>query len=245
MKTRGVTFWEVLAVLVIVAVTAAILFPVFAKARTRGGPSCASNQKQLWLGVLQYAQDNDENYPNISDKPGSTNTWRSAIFPYVKSKRPYQCRDKQDEDIAPDGFNRSYAANYSGNYSGSLADQGQGAFAGPGSLPINIGDLTTPSTLIMLCEINRSNAPEFNIDDATRFGPAKHVLWAGHTGGGNYCFADGHVKYLKPNSTNYDAADRKGYMRHWTLWYRDGTKRLSSAGIAILAEAEKRGADRP
>lgn len=241
MKTRGFTLWELLFVIALVAIIAAILFPVFAKVHpSHRLISCASNEKQLGLAILQYVQDNDENFPNIADKPGGTTTWRTAIFPYIKSKWLYQCPDKQDKDIGPDGFNRSYAANYSGNYNGGTIDQGRGAFAGSGSKPISWNGLKTPALLIVLCEVNSSNAPEFNIDDALRFGLAKHILWAGHNGGGNYLFADGHVKYLKPNNTNYDANDLKGHRRHWNLWYRDHTKPLSANGLAVLRETQAR-----
>ena len=48
----------------IIAILAAILFPVFAKAREKARQSsCLSNVKQIMLGVLQYSQDYDECLP--------------------------------------------------------------------------------------------------------------------------------------------------------------------------------------
>jgi len=45
-------------VIAIIAILAAILFPVFAKAREKARQSsCMSNLKQIGLAVLQYAQD--------------------------------------------------------------------------------------------------------------------------------------------------------------------------------------------
>ena len=47
----------------IIAILAAILFPVFARAREDARrSSCQSNLKQIGLGQLQYAQDFDEKY---------------------------------------------------------------------------------------------------------------------------------------------------------------------------------------
>jgi len=58
---RAFTLIELLVVVAIVALLAAILFPVFAQARERGRQiACASNLKQLALAWQMYAQDYDE-----------------------------------------------------------------------------------------------------------------------------------------------------------------------------------------
>jgi prepilin-type N-terminal cleavage/methylation domain-containing protein/prepilin-type processing-associated H-X9-DG protein len=118
-ETRGFTLIELLVVIAIIAILAAILFPVFAKAREKARQiTCASNLKQMGLGLLQYAQDNDETYPLDWFSPQSTppNTngicagmtdaagvqdglgcykWMDAIYPYVKSAGVYNCPDEQ------------------------------------------------------------------------------------------------------------------------------------------------------
>jgi type II secretory pathway pseudopilin PulG len=51
-------------VIAIIAILAAILFPVFAQARAKARQiSCLSNRKQLGLGVMQYTQDYGETPP--------------------------------------------------------------------------------------------------------------------------------------------------------------------------------------
>jgi prepilin-type processing-associated H-X9-DG protein len=83
---------ELLVVIAIIAILAAILFPVFAKAREKARQiSCASNEKQLGLGFLQYVQDNDEFYPNGGNGGGLG--WGARIYPYVKSTGVYKCPD--------------------------------------------------------------------------------------------------------------------------------------------------------
>jgi prepilin-type N-terminal cleavage/methylation domain-containing protein/prepilin-type processing-associated H-X9-DG protein len=63
-KRSGFTLIELLVVIAIIAVLAAILFPVFARARESARTSsCASNLKQVGLGLMQYLQDYDERFP--------------------------------------------------------------------------------------------------------------------------------------------------------------------------------------
>jgi len=64
-RAGGFTLIELLVVIAIIAILAAILFPVFARARENARrSSCASNLKQVGLGLMQYIQDNDEYFPS-------------------------------------------------------------------------------------------------------------------------------------------------------------------------------------
>ncbi|BDI30276.1 hypothetical protein CCAX7_23270 [Capsulimonas corticalis] len=96
----GFTLIELLVVISIIAVLAAILFPVFAKVREKARQtSCMSNMKQLGLAIMQYTQDNDDVYPDgwsgqsTDINAGQIKYWPYAIFPYVKSYAVYQCPD--------------------------------------------------------------------------------------------------------------------------------------------------------
>ncbi|MCD6351947.1 MAG: prepilin-type N-terminal cleavage/methylation domain-containing protein, partial [Armatimonadetes bacterium] len=74
---RGFTLIELLVVIGIIAILAAILFPVFARAREKARQaSCLSNLKQLALGFLMYIQDYDERLPRYCWwlNPASINT---------------------------------------------------------------------------------------------------------------------------------------------------------------------------
>jgi len=67
-KPVGFTLIELLVVVAIVALLAALLFPVFAKARARGRQTaCLSNLRQLGLATSQYCQDYDGHYPYGGD----------------------------------------------------------------------------------------------------------------------------------------------------------------------------------
>jgi len=108
-KPKGFTLIELLVVISIIALLAAILFPVFSRARENARrSSCQSNLKQIGLGLLQYSQDYDETLPAprystsnggfweaggfINSSGGNVNYfWTDAIMPYVKSNQVFLC----------------------------------------------------------------------------------------------------------------------------------------------------------
>jgi prepilin-type N-terminal cleavage/methylation domain-containing protein/prepilin-type processing-associated H-X9-DG protein len=60
-KPRGFTLIELLVVVAIIAILAAILFPVFARAREAARKAtCVSNLRQIGMAAMQYSQDYDE-----------------------------------------------------------------------------------------------------------------------------------------------------------------------------------------
>src|SRR5665213_3332533 len=99
-RNRAFTLIELLVVIAIIAILAAILFPVFAAAREKARQTtCASNEKQLGLAFLQYAQDYDECFTyGMTETLHTQGThvgqgWASTIYPYVKSTGVYTCPD--------------------------------------------------------------------------------------------------------------------------------------------------------
>jgi prepilin-type N-terminal cleavage/methylation domain-containing protein len=146
--SKGFTLIELLVVVAILALLAAILFPVFSRARENARrTSCISNMKQIGLGVLQYTQDYDETFApadfkvwtggaGLASSYTPSLSWRHAIFPYVKSKQIYACPSSpiraenywQQEYNDGSGNTEKYAVSYTasgfamGNLNGFNSD---------------------------------------------------------------------------------------------------------------------------
>jgi hypothetical protein len=80
-------------------VLTAILFPIFAQARAKARQAqCASNTRQLALGILMYAQDYDETLPPVAyeiieDNEEEEVLWPEIVAPYLKNEQIRRCPD--------------------------------------------------------------------------------------------------------------------------------------------------------
>ncbi len=92
-RTGGFTLVELLVVIAVIALLAAILFPVFASAREKARQaSCASNMKQMGLAVTMYLQDFDECIPLAATATASSFlNWHHLVDPYVRNKQVWVC----------------------------------------------------------------------------------------------------------------------------------------------------------
>lgn len=85
MKRRGFTLIELSFVISIIAILAAILFPVFARARESARRSCcASNLSQIGVALNMYAQNYDGHYP-------SKNNEFAPVYRYAQNTDVFYC----------------------------------------------------------------------------------------------------------------------------------------------------------
>ena len=186
MRRRAFTLIELLVVIAIIAILAAILFPVFAKAREKARQSsCGSNLKQLGVAFMQYTQDYDEEMPYSASAAYAT-PWASwvpaqtvsaaqpcdvtqgAIFPYIKSAQVFIC--PSDANARAKKLSYSMNAMLSG---------------------VSLSSADSPSTCILL--VDESNS--LNDGNISGTNPADVPSYI-HTGGANFLYLDGHVKWL-------------------------------------------------
>ncbi len=210
LRGLGFTLIELLVVIGIIAVLAAALFPVFAKAREKARQAaCASNLKQIGLALMQYTQDNDE-VMTPSALGGAT--WRGLTLPYSQSVGISSCPSNPYND------GPSYAAadlDASGNSVFSISyGANQTALPAVASASDNVllNQIQNPTQLFLIGESDSAswllneppNDPILHPDCADcldRVADSHTDLFAGHTGYGNWLFADGHVKALHPTAT--------------------------------------------
>ncbi|MCP5003445.1 MAG: type II secretion system protein [Planctomycetes bacterium] len=85
----GFTLIELLVVVAIIGILAAILLPALSKARESSRKTqCTSNLKQIGLGLIMYANENDENFPTGTDPMTDLN----LLYPdYIAERKVFRC----------------------------------------------------------------------------------------------------------------------------------------------------------
>lgn len=201
---RGFTLIELLIVIAMIAILAAVLFPVFQKVRENARrTTCASNQRQIGLAITQYTQDSDEALPpGAYALGGATVTWRQEIFPYVKSVSVFTCPSNSYNGVTTDVDGGEFFVSYGANDS-VLRSGGQTTL---------LNALQNPSTLFLVGETDGSGYKLNNPPNPPLLSPdcggcdlhpaGSHTdLFAGHLTRSNWLFADGHVRSLRPTQT--------------------------------------------
>jgi prepilin-type N-terminal cleavage/methylation domain-containing protein/prepilin-type processing-associated H-X9-DG protein len=188
-ERKGFTLIELLVVIAIIAILASMLLPALAKAREKARSiSCVSNQKQIALAMLMYADDNGEHVPpvyyyidgdyilpNGTTRSGHVAVlWHTMLYPYLKSIPVYNCPSD------------TYV--YTGGYTGA-GSYGLNSYNAWRSL----GEFKAVSENMMFSEATGGDS--YNLDGDT--GGANDEMDARHSDGLNNVFADGHVAWMR------------------------------------------------
>lgn len=95
-KRTGFTLIELLVVIGIIAILAALLFPVLTKAKEKARfASCVSNLKQIGVCISLYRDDWSGGYPLYLVDPGGTwpHARRTHLESYARNKNIFVCPD--------------------------------------------------------------------------------------------------------------------------------------------------------
>lgn len=179
-RLNAFTLVEILVVLAVVVVLAAILFPVFNRVREQGrATTCRSNLKQLATAVQLYAQDNNGRIPFLFDE----NILASYLGNVANAKNMFFCPSQTQPDNV-----------WSYNQNEDVADF---------SIALNIGKpqdriLKPSQTWLQTDGVDypSGDGPHSAFIKPAQGSPCLFSTW--HSGGANYSFVDGHVKWMLP-----------------------------------------------
>ena len=195
MKKSAFTLIELLVVISIIAILAGIALPVYNKVMEKSrATSCASNLKQLGLGVAAYLNDSDE---TIFDKDATGDAWPKVLqTKYVTNWKVFKCPFDKRIDAGGDASPISYGINE--KVLTRVKDKWDG----------NFSKLVAPSQLILMApEVTDTAGPSPTFDAVniatkavalkSRSGETKKL--GTHVGRAqiNALFADSHVSTLK------------------------------------------------
>ena len=92
---KGFTLIELLVVIAIIAILAAYLFPVFARAKAKAqSTQCLANMKQQGMAIIMYCSDWDSRYPPAY-------LWQSRCDEYRGSREGRNKKQAIRKDIIP------------------------------------------------------------------------------------------------------------------------------------------------
>jgi len=190
-RKQGFTLIELLVVIAIISILAAILFPVFARARENARrTSCMNNSKQIGLGFMMYVQDYDERYPTYASTmpitypngtAGSTALWTHKIYPYLKNTQIFTCP--------------SSGATYNGGYywtagGGDTVAYGYNFLFGRSGVIVSLSSIQRAAETLLVADA----AASYVIAPNTSIGSGSNVPVARHLETLNITYADGHAK---------------------------------------------------
>jgi prepilin-type processing-associated H-X9-DG protein len=168
-----------------IAILAAILFPVFARARGKARQaSCLSNLKQIGLGIQMYTQDYDEMLP-VWGQTAVGPYWVENVLPYIKNETMYICpSDRTGCVTSYNPIESSYSMAHGGFSYANVC---------------SLAAIDRPSEKYLVGEAIAGNRPYL-------CGPNASWVSDRHDEGSKVVFIDGHARWLNIETLRGDTS---------------------------------------
>lgn len=204
-RLRAFTLIEMLIVVVIIALLAALLFPVFNSVRSAGRiTTCQSNLRQIGMAMQLYQNDYNRFYPDLRTPPPGC-SWSSNIAHYTKGDAVFTCPE------APNKVFQSGCPSVKREGDVTTSFRGGYSFDVPyGPTQLSELRIKMPSQMISVIDGDgdKVSAP-LESGPLSRADLENMVVALRHKDGANALFVDGHVKWMSLDALT----DRS----HWTL----------------------------
>lgn len=194
LPTAGFTLIELLVVIAIIAIIAALFLPALGRARESAqSTKCASNLRQIALGVFIYSDEHEDTFPAqpgdeipVRAAGGDGRNYYDLLIPYLNNPQVWDCPSAHLLEPGHVGY-MSYHMN-------GLVITTNG---------LKTSTVTEPSLTLLMNDAGEKRRWDWAFLRPDQQGVYSYALpISNHKGGGNVTFVDGHVKWFHDRQWN-------------------------------------------